>query len=431
MKTISIIRKSGFPMWAALWVMVSLLTGAVTAQGLDRRRDQFGKEFSYYLYPIPAEIPGIGKAFGWGASILNMGGTDADFTAFKLTGDFSASGYTLLDLHLIPRHLIVDFGVYDYNVYAQTFDRGRDSSTGDYIFANVDGRYRGGQLTLSAAERMFELYGRLFQGTTHVDKLLDKDLKEFKNQDQQDYQVKLVTYGAIWDYTDDRLDPRKGFRVEAQQKYPSLDQPLLSRYYINDANITGYIPVGDISLVALNYFQSDAVVTSKGETDYGVLQARAGFGCAALPPSAQPPCLAAEAKRLNEIIAGNTYGNATPLGGTQRLRSYPNGRWRAGHAVFYGGEFRWNLTDEYTPFDWLVAKGVRTGLQVAFFAEQGNVADHPGDLWGHMKESYGTGFRLVLSGVIIRADWATGNEGSQFQLFIDYPWRLYSVDNST
>jgi hypothetical protein len=35
----------------------------------------------------------------------------------------------------------------------------------------------------------------------------------------------------------------------------------------------------------------------------------------------------------------------------------------------------------------------------------------------------------VLSGIVIRADFAQGNEGSQFQLFITYPWSMFSVDS--
>jgi hypothetical protein len=35
----------------------------------------------------------------------------------------------------------------------------------------------------------------------------------------------------------------------------------------------------------------------------------------------------------------------------------------------------------------------------------------------------------VLSGVAIRADLANGSEGTEFILFINYPWSMFSVDN--
>jgi hypothetical protein len=31
--------------------------------------------------------------------------------------------------------------------------------------------------------------------------------------------------------------------------------------------------------------------------------------------------------------------------------------------------------------------------------------------------------------VVIRADYAAGDEGREFILFINYPWSMFSVDN--
>jgi outer membrane protein assembly factor BamA len=232
------------------------------------------------------------------------------------------------------------------------------------------------------------------------------------------------------DYTDDRLDPRAGLRLEVAQKTPTIEQDFLSQYTVTDYNVTGYIPVRKWDTIALNVFVSDARVTKKGLTDFAALQQVAGLGCDAYPPGpAQDQCKITEAEHLSQQIAANEHGTATSLGGTQHLRAFPNGRFYAGHALFYGAEYRWNLTDERTPFDIFIARGVRTGLQLAFFAEKGGVADDPAELSKHLRSSYGMGFRVVLSGVILRADYATGEEGNVFQLFINYPWGMFSVDN--
>jgi hypothetical protein len=92
-------------------------------------------------------------------------------------------------------------------------------------------------------------------------------------------------------------------------------------------------------------------------------------------------------------------------------------------------EYRLNLTDEHTPFNIIIAKGIRTGIQLAFFAEQGTVFDSWSEQWKNMKTSYGTGLRIVLSGVIIRVDASYGREGSAFLIFINYPWSMFSVDS--
>ncbi|MCZ6749217.1 MAG: hypothetical protein O7D96_07980, partial [SAR324 cluster bacterium] len=104
-------------------------------------------------------------------------------------------------------------------------------------------------------------------------------------------------------------------------------------------------------------------------------------------------------------------------------RSYPQDRFQGAHTAFYGAEFRWNLTDELTPFDYLFWKDVRTGIQLAFFGETGTVAESRGKLWDESRESYGMGLRLITgSGSVYRADYATGDEGGELTVFFFYPW---------
>lgn len=80
------------------WViLLMLISSASIAEVVERRKDQFGRDFSYYVYPIVGEIPGLGKAGWFGASVLNMGGSDADFTGYYVRGDFNATGAALLD----------------------------------------------------------------------------------------------------------------------------------------------------------------------------------------------------------------------------------------------------------------------------------------------------------------------------------------------
>jgi outer membrane translocation and assembly module TamA len=57
------------------------------------------------------------------------------------------------------------------------------------------------------------------------------------------------------------------------------------------------------------------------------------------------------------------------------------------------------------------------------------VANEYNQLFKNAHESYGLGLRVILSGVIIRLDLAKGLEGTQSQLFITYPWSMFSVDN--
>ncbi len=128
---------------------------------------------------------------------------------------------------------------------------------------------------------------------------------------------------------------------------------------------------------------------------------------------------------VNNTVANNTYGAASSLGGFSRLRSYSSSRYSGAHTRFYGTEIRWNLTDESTPYDIFIMKDIRTAWQIALYYEVGSTADlrsEVGDIW---RSSIGIGLRMVTaSGVVFRADVATGREGVSPNIFIGYPWEL-------
>lgn len=407
-----------------------LLSSASFADVVERRKDQFGREFSYYLYPIAGEIPGLGKAGGIGASVLNMGGGDTDFTGYYVRGDFNATGAALLDYHVLPQRLIFDVGYNDFMVAPISYRRGIDSDPLDVIYPKVEGNYLLGQLTLTFDERRYELFSRMLSGQTRLLEVFDQNHQAFTGVDTSWKKGESVSVGGSLDLTDDRLDPRRGLRFELNSRLPNSNNPDSSEYFVNDYNLTAYLPMHKWDTLALNVFHSRAYVTRPGVTDYSLLQQRYGLNCTQYPVGPyRDSCLSAEAKLLAGTLANNQYGIATALGGTQRLRSYDNGRFYAGQSLSYGAEYRWNLTDERTPFNIYVAKGVRTGIQLATFWERGMVADESGDLLKNGRVSYGIGARLILSGVVIRFDLAYGDEGTQTQLFITYPWSMFSVDS--
>ena len=223
---------------------------------------------------------------------------------------------------------------------------------------------------------------------------------------------------------DDYYDPRKGFRLDVGRWWSPPARSSDPDYYRIEYNATAYLPLGKHSTWLFNYFRSDAHVDRKGETNPLVIEKEQGLNCS-------DPALTAQEKAdcdsiISNIIAGNTYGTATGLGGTSHLRSYPSDRYSGAHTVFYGTEIRWTLTEEAHPFDIFIAKDVRTVLQVAVFYEMGSVADRREDLGDVFRASYGTGFRMVTaSGIVLRADVATGREGIETTIIIGYPWESF------
>jgi len=413
------------------WVLLLTLVSSMSfAEVVERRKDQFGRDFAYYIFPVAGEIPGMGKATGVGATVSNMAGGDTDFTGYYVRGDINATGLALLDYHVLPQRLILDVGYNDYKFKTTSYSVGADSNPSNAIYPKVEGNYLLGQLTLTFDERRYEMFARMLNGRNRVIEVLDKNNQAFVGMDTSWKSGIYYSLGGSLDLTDDRLDPRKGARFEFSSRLPHHGNPDESEYYVNDYNLTGYAPMRKWDTLVFNLFYSRAHVTHQGLTDFATLQQRYGLNCNQYPAGpGRDNCLSTEASLLAAKLENNQYGTATALGGTQRLRSYDNGRFYAGQTLFYGIEYRWNLTDERIPFDIYLAKGVRTGIQLAAFWERGMVANEYNQLFKNAHESYGLGLRVILSGVIIRLDLAKGLEGTQSQLFITYPWSMFSVDN--
>ena len=399
-----------------------------------RRENMFDYTPSHFIYPIPSKIPGLGSALGLGVTVNNIAGTDLDFTGVHLSGDFDVSVLSFLNFHLINETLVLDGGAFKFNAASVTYDRGADSESDNFILPYVQGEGYFSQLTLLGFNRMFELYVRSKKSTAEIKSIFDQDGNEFSNIDQSTQTANSLDLGFIIDITDHRYDPRKGLRLEYLRKNPSNTNEDISDYYIQDINLSLFVPLGMKSTWAFNYFSSDAVIKNQATTDYNELKSKIGLGCDSIPASMtteKENCQTIEAKRINQQIAMNKYGRATPLGGSQRLRSFDNGRFSAGHSRFIGSEIRWNFSDEQQPFDLLFIKGVRTGLQLASFGGIGSITDDISDI-NYNLHSYGIGARIVFKGgTVFRADWAQGNEGSRTTLFVDYPWGLSPLDNSS
>ena len=421
-----------------LTVLFSLVTNTLPALanddgvlfGMERRRDQFRKDFGYFFYPLSGSVPGIGTAYGAGGTVTNIGGTDTDITGFYITGDFSASGVAILNYHLLQDRVIFDIANYTASVAAKSYTRGIDSSKDDFLHVRVDSEVTATQLTYSNFNRQLELYARYGFGSQRIKEVIDSDGNAFENVDSSRKYFQALVFGFSLDVTDDRQDPRMGSRLEIKDRMTFLERGNSSAYDVLDVNLTYYHPVGETSVWAFNAYYSTALITAKGITDRDQMRAEQGLQCDTIAdPEEKANCQQTENTLLDMLIAQNIHGQATALGGTQRLRSYPMGRYYAGQAVAYGTELRWNLTDENTEVDWFIIRGLRTNIQLVFFADIGSVADSTGDLHKNMKTSVGTGLRILFTGVTIRLDVATGDEGTEMQLMLDYPWSMFSVDS--
>lgn len=427
-------RLRGYGAGLAICLLCALAPAALAADpdagafgAPERRRDQFPKEPGYAIFPYPYRLPGIGSGLSLIAGALNIGDTYTDAYGIVFGGDVKGGAVGLGDVHLLPRRLILDVGYSSLSraAFQSYSQRGMNTGKDDFSIAEVgDSEYFGGRLTATFFDRRFELYTAWFGSASTLKSIRDNQGNLIiEAQDPPRSRGHTAIFGTRFDLTDDYADPRRGFRLDVSrtQSPPQGSGP---DYFVMDYSATAYVPMARWNTLAINLLRSDAFVRREGETDPAALQAQLGINCASLPdPAQQQTCN----QVIDTTVAANTFGTATQLGGFSRLRSYPQGRFKGAHTLFLGAEYRWNLTDEATPFDIFVMKGVRTSVQLAFFYETGVSSDDRDDLYrrSQMRDSYGTGLRIVTaSGVVFRADLAHGNEGFNAAIFIGYPWEL-------
>ena len=100
-------------------------------------------------------------------------------------------------------------------------------------------------------------------------------------------------------------------------------------------------------------------------------------------------------------LENSSKGRATALGGYERLRGYPEGRFFDEHTNFRGIELRYYFDSVVIDFDVIFAKGLLAEFQIAGFYEQGTVSsDLDEKFWSNFKDSYGLGIRLITGSAV-------------------------------
>ncbi|RLA73791.1 MAG: hypothetical protein DRG11_07080 [Epsilonproteobacteria bacterium] len=372
---------------------------------------------SYFVYPLVLSMPGLGKAYGAGVMGNNLLQTDTDAMLLHMRGDFKLNIATLANIPLFEKNshiFTLDLAYLRFqDGTIEAFERGRNSKVDDkfYFDTNEFSTY-GAQLSAKLFDNQLEIYGGYSKAYVDPNSIRDKDDNNVANN-IGDIDMSMYRYGIYLDDTDSRLDPRVGYRVQIERYGVKHEEKKFSDGYQNDISLTAFIPIlSDRHIFVANYFQSSASITRVGIVD------PADYTC----DLADTTCIQAiydEVRRRREIEVKK--GNATSLGGTQRLRAYPHGRFYDTHTAFVGLEHRWYLFENWQPFDKYAFKGVHTGIQLAFFQEWGQVHEKNNHkLYEDMKSSTGIGVRFLFNTMTARLDLATGDEGEQITFFYGY-----------
>jgi len=407
------------------WLIYALLIAVAGADEAvsERRKSQFPTSYGYLLAPLPYSIPGIGEGMFILGSFTNVFGTTADPTLVLITGDAQGEGAFFDELPLYSEHLFLRANFLNISTAAvNNYDsRGMNTNKDDYTLLQISSyQERSLGLDLAFHNRKLMLSVIRYQSRGNLDKIRDPDgdiIDDFANPFK--FRNKSWQWAAQLDMTDDYLDARKGFRVNVRYRNNPPQSANDPDFYVTEVNSSLYLPTIGADTLVLNYFQSDANVRRKGNLDRASIIQELGFNC----PPANTECLTAESNLADVISNQRRYGTASSLGGDNRFRAYPQGRFNGAHVSFIGAEYRMNFVQDSTPFNFYIWRDTHTGFQLAFFTEFATVSETSRDLWKDSRFVQGVGLRLVTkSGSVYRADLGVGDEGAELSVFFYYPW---------
>jgi hypothetical protein len=387
----------------------------------DRRKDPFMAEQGYLFLPAPYSMPGIGEGVALYGGFNNYLG-HSDLFAIQTTGDAEGTLLGLWDLHLIKRRLFVDLTYLDFSKTGinQYTTRGMNSGRDDYAVAQADHLQNLiAKTTLSFYERRLEIVGSYVRSSSRTTRLLDPAGQSlYTVTDPKKRRFEQGSLSLIVDLTDDRQDPLRGVRGSMELAKSPRQSDFDPNFTTLSWSLSGYAPILNQHTLALHYQRSDAIVSNPGEESSAAIAEQLGYSNC-WPNNCPPDVLS----QIRNRQLYNQNGNAQSLGGENRLRAYPEDRFKGAHSELIGTELRWNFTSDRKPVDLFFMKDVRTGVQVALFYELGSVSDERSDLWKERRSTQGVGLRFVMgSGFVYRFDYASGDEGQQMVIFVSYPW---------
>ena len=411
--------------------LIYLITENSYGFEIERRRDVFTKQYGHLFVPLPYSLPGLGEGLLFIGNFGNIADTTTDLATILGVGDAEFIFGFLDEFFIVPDYVYLQYVKAQGFKYALTNYRSRGMNTekNDFVYALGNyWEYDAPTFKLTLYDRMLELgLGRSKQ-KGRFEKFVAPDsddltkqgdtITEFDPALEVNFGEKLE-FSARIDYTDDYRDPRKGVRnilYLDRQTASSSSEPSFD-VITNDLQF--YIPFLEKSTLVLNLTFSDANVRKEGESDLDVLNQQSNYySCTS------ESCRETTLGNAKNTMNINKHGTSLYLGGPDRLRSYPQQRFQGAHTVYFATEFRWNFSAaDGEEIDLFFMQDLVDEMQVAFFFEQGSVSETKSELGDTVKYSFGSGIRLLSgSGNLYRADFATGDEGPQVTVIIQYPW---------
>lgn len=390
------------------------------------RRTRPEPELAYFIYPAAGSIPGVQSFYGAGFTVSAIGGSEVDITGIMLKGeaehfddgDFGINLFSILDVPVFTERLTISYIQAEIENGAwPEGERGINSDPeSTYYLLGSKMHTKIAEISFNVFDNQFEIYYGLMTGDVVPYGVVDPNGTFYSAEEKKIIENPTsYRWGVYLDDTDDRRDPRVGYRIQYEKWGVPSTRGENSAFYQEDLNLTIFIPVfsDNSGVFVLNKFSGSSTVTEKGVVD------KSKYVCNEI---LTPGCQAVLDVLYERQVAEAENGKATSLGGYNRLRGYRTNRFFDSYSEFQGIEFRWYVLETQQSFDQFIEKGVFAALQLAVFYEEGTVAPARSELWDETKTSGGLGIRAIFNTVVLRFDVGSSEEGTETTFFVGYPF---------
>ena len=391
------------------------------------------KETTFRILPVPLYLEGMGSILGVALqyqterkSEIVIGGAAAEHDQRASRYDQRASG---LYSKLAIKDDIFLFGAMlkakDLKL-PSSYTRGTTRGTDAKLYRTVvdlDARALGTNLGFQlAAKHRLQVNFSL--------NLIDQKFAEFLDQDFNEVAGSEVIYASTLKLTSQVLSLAYSYQEKekkdlANQGWKFLSQITRTSQTSNtwysgtqklDYNLVAHLPIFKSVYLVPRVFYSAATVTQAKESNVGVLRSHfiATSDDVASCNSHQESqgCEELVDKLAKNLAAHNKYGTATPLGGSDQLRSFALFRFKGSRSEYTSLELRY-------PFFYKKFK-----MEPSLFIEQGRTFDpNSSERKKEFIKVYGLEYRFVLSeSLVYKALWAESETANAFQLAVDSAW---------
>jgi hypothetical protein len=372
---------------------------------------------SFFVYPVGASLIGVGPIYGLAAGVNKLTGNDINIMLAKTYGNIDAFGLTVTGIPVIPQSLFIDVGFakMEKGLFETDYTRGLNES--DVYLQEIEAYGLKFELkylptTWLVLRPGFAQAEAKIKGYKYEDKTVEIGKLGDINTDYLFMETDFV-------FLDQTFRPNSGIKstlgamAETGRKGQS-DQITLSY------SVTGFLPIMNSLNLASTFFSSDATVIKRVFSKRSDVADELDAGCAdASGADDRERCEELESDLIDYIAASNQYGSAHSIGGSRYLRSFREGRFRGAHTRAFSTELRWTVSDA---FGLTYFQDNGSALDFVPFYDYGWANDDHNKVFEEYKSSYGAAVRLYMNPLVLRLEYATGDEGGGLFLTAGAAW---------